>query len=190
MVVNKMNAEIRVIFGERLRQERERLGLSQADMAKLGGTKMRTYQDWERDVATVSAEFLARISAHGLDISFVLTGLRSFDPNAIQHERPEPTLAARLQQERQRLNLSEAELARKAGQAKQVLQQFESGALVPDATALQQLHLAGVDIGYVLLSLRSHAPDADVQALLAHYGKATDAGRALLRGVAELAGRG
>src|SRR2546427_2689984 len=60
VVVNKMNAEIRVIFGERLRQERERLGLSQADMAKLGGTKMRTYQDWERDVATVSAEFLAR----------------------------------------------------------------------------------------------------------------------------------
>src|SRR5258708_1507901 len=49
VVVNKMNAEIRVIFGERLRQERERLGLSQADMAKLGGTKMRTYQDWERD---------------------------------------------------------------------------------------------------------------------------------------------
>ncbi|WP_333905817.1 helix-turn-helix transcriptional regulator [Delftia acidovorans] len=190
MVVNKMNAEIRVIFGERLRQERERLGLSQADMAKLGGTKMRTFQDWERDVATVSAEFLARISAHGLDISFVLTGLRSFDPNAIQHERSEPTLAARLQQERQRLNLTEAELAHKAGLDKQTLKHFESGGLVPDATALKQLHLAGVDIGYVLLSLRSTPPDADVQALLEHYGKATPAGRALVRGVAELAGRG
>ena len=162
---------------------------------------MRTYQDWERDVATVSAEFLARISAHGLDISFVLTGLRSFDPNAIQHERPEPTLAARLQRDRRFVThvptidevierLKTVNIDRKAGQAKQVLQQFESGALVPDATALQQLHLAGVDIGYVLLSLRSHAPDADVQALLAHYGKATDAGRALVRGVAELAGRG
>ena len=159
-------------------------------MAKLGGTKTRTYQDWERDVAAVSAEFLARISAHGLDIPFVLTGLRSFDPSAVQHERAEPTLAARLQQERRRLNLSEAELAHKAGQDPRTLKQFESGTLVPDATALQQLHLAGVDTGYVLLSLRATPPDADVQALLAHYGKASEAGRALVRGVAELAGRG
>mgnify|MGYP006199560281 FL=1 len=31
----------------------------------------------------------------------------------VQHERPEPTLAARLQQERQRLNLSEADTGRR-----------------------------------------------------------------------------
>lgn len=49
-------------------------------MAKLGGTKVRTYQDWERDVATVSAEFLARISAHGVDTQFVLTGQPSVVP--------------------------------------------------------------------------------------------------------------
>lgn len=188
-----MNAEIRVIFGERLRQERDRLGLSQADMAKLGGTKARTYQDWERDVSPVSAEFLARISAHGLDTPFVLTGMRSFDPNAIQHEHPEPTLAARLQQERQRLNLTEAELAHKAGQDKQSLKQFESGDLVPDATALQQLHRAGVDIGYVLLSLRSSAAagtlNEDETALLRNYEKASGEARALVRGVAALAAK-
>ena len=72
-----MNAEIRVIFGQRLKQERDRLGLSQAAIAERGGTKVRTYQDWERDIATVSAEFLARISAHGVDIEYVLTGRRS-----------------------------------------------------------------------------------------------------------------
>lgn len=75
--VNEMNAETRVIFGQRLKQERDRLGLSQAAIAERGGTKVRTYQDWERDIATVSAEFLARISAHGVDIEYVLTGRRS-----------------------------------------------------------------------------------------------------------------
>lgn len=38
-------------------------------------------------------------------------------------------------------------MAHKAGQDQRTLKQSESGDLVPDATALQQLHLAGVDIG-------------------------------------------
>lgn len=177
-------------FSARLTEERNRLGLSQEAFGAIAGVSKMSQLNYEKGVRKPDAGYLMAVAEQGVDVAYLLTGQRLFDPNAIQHERPEPTLAARLQQERQRLNLSEAELARKAGQAKQVLQQFESGALVPDATALQQLHLAGVDIGYVLLSLRSHAPDADVQALLAHYGKATDAGRALLRGVAELAGRG
>lgn len=146
--------------------------------------------NYEKGVRKPDVGYLMAVAEQGVDVAYLLTGQRLFDPNAIQHERSEPTLAARLQQERQRLNLTEAELAHKAGLDKQTLKYFEFGDLVPDATALQQLHLAGVDIGYVLLSLRSHAPDADVQALLAHYGKATDAGRALVRGVAELAGRG
>jgi transcriptional regulator with XRE-family HTH domain len=149
--------------------------------------------NYEKGVRKPDVGYLMAVAEQGVDVAYLLTGQRLFDPNAIQHERSEPTLAARLQQERQRLNLTEAELAHKAGLDKQTLKHFESGDLVPDATALKQLHLAGVDIGYVLLSLlslRSHAPDADVQALLAHYGKATDAGRALVRGVAELAGRG
>ncbi len=72
-----MNTEFRTFFGERLRAERERLGLSQPDMAALGGVKPRTYQDWERGVAVVSAEFLSVANAHGLDSSYVITGQRS-----------------------------------------------------------------------------------------------------------------
>ena len=145
--------------------------------------------NYEKGVRKPDVGYLMAVAEQGVDVAYLLTGQRLFDPNAIQHERSEPTLAARLQQERQRLNLTEAELAHKAGLDKQTLKHFESGDLVPDATALKQLHLAGVDIGYVLLSLHSTPPDADVQALLEHYGKATPAGRALVRGVAELAGR-
>lgn len=71
-----MNAEIRVFMGDRLRQEREGLGLPQSEMAALGGAKPRTYQDWERGVAAVSAEFLAVVASVGVDVLYVVTGKR------------------------------------------------------------------------------------------------------------------
>ena len=71
-----MGTEIRSFMGERLRAERERLGLSQPDMAALGGVKPRTYQDWERGIAVVSAEFLSAADTRGIDVSFVITGSR------------------------------------------------------------------------------------------------------------------
>lgn len=77
VLVNSMNTEIRVLMGSRLREERERLELSQSDMAALGATKPRTYQDWERGVAVVSAEFLAAVAARGVDVGYVITGQRS-----------------------------------------------------------------------------------------------------------------
>ena len=72
-----MSTEIRTSLSERLRSERDRLGLSQPDMAALGGVKPRTYQDWERGIAAVSAEYLSIADARGLDASYVLTGHRS-----------------------------------------------------------------------------------------------------------------
>lgn len=64
-------------MGYRLREERERLGKSQVEMASMTETKFRTYQDWERGVAAVSSEFLAQISVHGVDVLYVLTGSRT-----------------------------------------------------------------------------------------------------------------
>lgn len=72
-----MSTEIRTSLSERLRSERDRLGLSQPDMAALGGVKPRTYQDWERGIAAVSAEYLSAADVHGLDASYVITGHRS-----------------------------------------------------------------------------------------------------------------
>lgn len=64
-------------MGARLRLERERLELLQPDMAALGDVKPRTYQDWERGIAGVSAEFLAVVAAHGVDVCYIVTGERT-----------------------------------------------------------------------------------------------------------------
>jgi transcriptional regulator with XRE-family HTH domain len=71
-----MVTDIRSSLGVRLREERERLDLSQAQMASLAEFKLRTYQDWERGIAAVSSEFLALAAPHGLDVFYVLTGER------------------------------------------------------------------------------------------------------------------
>lgn len=71
-----MNTEIRDLLTRRLREERKRLKLSQDEMAALGGVKARTYQDWERGIASTSAEFLATVQLRGVDSAYVLTGHR------------------------------------------------------------------------------------------------------------------
>lgn len=72
-----MSTEFRVFMASRLREERERLGLKQAQMAELGSVPTRTYQDWEREISTVSVEFLMAASAHNLDVLYVVTGRRT-----------------------------------------------------------------------------------------------------------------
>lgn len=69
-----MSTDIRANMGKRLREERERLGVSQKQFAALGGAKTRTLQDWERGLNAVQAEFLAAMSAHGVDVQYVITG--------------------------------------------------------------------------------------------------------------------
>ena len=72
-----MGTEFRISCGVRLREERERLGLSQAEMSATTGVKPRTYQDWERGIATVSAEFLSVAATLGVDVLYVITGARA-----------------------------------------------------------------------------------------------------------------
>lgn len=74
-----MTSDIRLVLGKRLREERERLGLSQTALAALGGAKMRTLQDWERGLSAVQAEFLAAVGAHGVDVQYIITGHALFE---------------------------------------------------------------------------------------------------------------
>lgn len=80
-----MITDIRSFMGVRLREERERLDLSQVQIAALTEFKLRTYQDWERGIAAVSSEFLALAAVQGVDVFYVITGERmssklSLDP--------------------------------------------------------------------------------------------------------------
>lgn len=71
-----MNTDFRALMIERLKTERARLKLTQPEFAELGGIPGRTYQDWERGLSPVAAEFLMAIAAHGVDVTYVLTGHR------------------------------------------------------------------------------------------------------------------
>jgi len=62
---------------DRLRVERERLGLTQADFAALAGVTRKTLFSWESGKTAPDAFQLAALSTHGVDILYVVTGQRS-----------------------------------------------------------------------------------------------------------------
>jgi transcriptional regulator with XRE-family HTH domain len=71
--MNQINSSI----GERLRDERERLGLSQEAFAQTFQVSTRTLYTWERGSQFPNAEVLSLASALGVDVLYVLTSKRS-----------------------------------------------------------------------------------------------------------------
>jgi transcriptional regulator with XRE-family HTH domain len=64
-------------FGARLREERKRLGLKQAEFAALVGTDVPKQSLYENGHRSLRAAYLARTAAAGVDVLYVLTGRRS-----------------------------------------------------------------------------------------------------------------
>jgi transcriptional regulator with XRE-family HTH domain len=63
-------------FGTRLAEERRRLGLKQAEFAKLAGTDVPKQSLYENDRRKLRAGYLARLAEAGVDVVYVLTGRR------------------------------------------------------------------------------------------------------------------
>lgn len=61
-------------ISDRFREERERLGISQKQVAELLGTSLNTVNNWERGVSACSAEAVSRFGKHGADVLYILTG--------------------------------------------------------------------------------------------------------------------
>lgn len=61
----------------RLKEERERLGLTQPAFADLAGAAKRTVIDWEKGVSSPTAVQLAALAVEGADVLYVVTGQRS-----------------------------------------------------------------------------------------------------------------
>jgi transcriptional regulator with XRE-family HTH domain len=64
-------------IGQRLKEERQRLGLSQAKMAEAGGVVRSAQFNYESDVRKPDAGYLALVASLGIDVQYVITGLRS-----------------------------------------------------------------------------------------------------------------
>jgi len=65
--------------GERLFEERERLGQSQQQLADACGVTMRSQRNYEKGERQPDASYLAAAATAGVDVLYVLTGQRGGD---------------------------------------------------------------------------------------------------------------
>lgn len=65
--------------GQRLRDERARLGMSQPAFAALAGASKGAQQNWEKDAASPNAAALIAWAEAGADVLYILTGRRTAD---------------------------------------------------------------------------------------------------------------
>lgn len=63
-------------IGDRLKEERERLHLSQTSLAEAGGTTKKTQIDYEKNKTQPKGKYLAAIASFGVDVAYVITGER------------------------------------------------------------------------------------------------------------------
>ena len=64
-------------IGTRLREERDRLGMTQEGFGQAGGVLKRALIRYEKGERMPDATFLAAIAAAGADVLYILTGQRS-----------------------------------------------------------------------------------------------------------------
>lgn len=64
-------------IGQRIRAERERVGLSQTELGALGGVQKNAQHNYESGKRTPDALYLACIARAGIDVAFIVTGERS-----------------------------------------------------------------------------------------------------------------
>lgn len=64
-------------IGERLKQERERLGFTQPAFAGLAETTKKSQIDYEKDITQPKAGYLAAIAKVGADVQYIITGVRN-----------------------------------------------------------------------------------------------------------------
>ncbi|WP_156919321.1 helix-turn-helix domain-containing protein [Azovibrio restrictus] len=63
-------------FGERLKEERKRLGLSQDEFAERAGVKRLAQLQYEKEAREPRTSYLAAIGAMGVSLSYVIFGKR------------------------------------------------------------------------------------------------------------------
>lgn len=64
-------------FGERLREERKRLGLNQTELALMGGVVKFTQINYEKNERTPDIDYLLKLHNAGVDVYYILTGQRT-----------------------------------------------------------------------------------------------------------------
>lgn len=77
-------------IGDRLREERDRLGLSQGAFGEIGGVKANAQGNYEKGERLPDAGYLAALAEKGVDVLYVITGERKpFSADSISAEEAE-----------------------------------------------------------------------------------------------------
>ncbi len=71
---------IQMSIGNRLREERKRIGLDQGPFGQIGGVQTVAQSNYENDKRMPDAAYLEKIAAHGADIQYIVTGVRAIAP--------------------------------------------------------------------------------------------------------------
>jgi transcriptional regulator with XRE-family HTH domain len=69
-------------FGDRLKEERLRMGLNQTEFGAIGGVKKGAQFNYEAGDRVPDADYLAKIAVAGADVAYILTGIRTPKPPA------------------------------------------------------------------------------------------------------------
>jgi transcriptional regulator with XRE-family HTH domain len=64
-------------FPNRLREERQRLGLNQTEFAEIAGVQKRAQVNYEAGERAPDTNYMTAIAAAGADVLYILTGERS-----------------------------------------------------------------------------------------------------------------
>lgn len=75
-------------FGDRLREERERLGVSQAALGELGGVRKQAQLKYEGNARQPDSAYLGRIARYGVDVLYLLTGQRADSNHSRANDLP------------------------------------------------------------------------------------------------------
>lgn len=75
-------------MGLRLKEERKRLGKTQEELAEAGGVRRLSQIQYENETTAPSTRYLSGIAAVGVDLSYVLLGLR-LRSGQLTHEQEE-----------------------------------------------------------------------------------------------------
>ncbi|MGH8383367.1 helix-turn-helix domain-containing protein [Pseudomonas sp.] len=81
-------------IGSRLREERERLGLTQRVFGDIGGVEPNAQGKYESGERTPKTDYLAAVAARGVDALYVLSGTRTPVPHGSLSAEEDRLLAA------------------------------------------------------------------------------------------------
>ena len=77
MFLRNLTEKVMIGIGERLKEERERLGLNQTQMGAIGGVRTQAQLKYEKEESFPNAQYFFETAKRGLDVQYVVTGVRS-----------------------------------------------------------------------------------------------------------------